>query len=114
MLWVQTNLFVQISGRVCVTKTVDQGAIASLVKPKTYKIGISVFLLALSIKSDNAKQGRTQKFLKGGGLNFSKGNQYPIVVNAVIVKQGFAVIVTSLQHLFVPKPCNNDFESCWL
>ena len=27
----------------------------------------------------------------------------------IIVKQGFAVIVASLQHLFVPKPCNNDW-----
>ena len=60
-------------------------------------------------------QGRTQKFLKrGGGVNFSKSNQYSIVVNLVIVKQGFAVIVASLQHLLIQKPCITDFESCWL
>ena len=58
-------------------------------------------------------QGRTKKFLMGG-LNFSKSNQYPIVVDLVIVKQGFAVIVASLQHLFIQKPCKNDFEKCWL
>ena len=62
---------------------------------------------------NDLNQGRTQKLSKRG-LNFSKSNQYPIVVNLVIVKQGFTVIVASLQHLFIPKPCNNDFESCWL
>ena len=58
--------------------------------------------------------GAHPEIFKAGGLNFSKSNQYPIVVNLVIVKQGFAGIVVSLQHLFIPKPCNNDFESCWL
>ena len=56
-------------------------------------------------------QGHIQKSLKGG-LNFSKSNQYPIVDNLVIVKQNFAVIVASSQHLSIQKPCNNDFESC--
>ena len=46
--------------------------------------------------------GAHPEIFKGGGLNFSKSNQYPIVVNAVIVKQGFAVIVASLQYLFIP------------
>ena len=60
------------------------------------------------------RPGAHPEIFKWGGLNFSKSNQYPIVVNAVIVNQGFAVIVASLQHLFIPKPCNNNFESCWL
>ena len=70
---------------------------------------------ANSVDGDNTgsnvccDQGRTQKFLKGG-LNFSKSNQYPIVVNLAIVKQDSTVIVPSLQHLFTQKPCNNDFE----
>ena len=60
-------------------------------------------------------QGRTQRVLKGG-LNFSKSNQYPLVVDFAIglVKRGFAVIVRSLQHFFIEKRCNNDFKSCWL
>ena len=59
----------------------------------------------------NQEQGRTQKFLKGGGgWIFQKATS--IVVNLVIVKQDFAVIVASLQHLLFQKPCNNDFESC--
>ena len=44
------------------------------------------------------------RILKEGGLNFSKSNQFPIVVNLVIVKQGFAVIDASLQHLFIKIP----------
>ena len=33
----------------------------------------------------------------------------------IIVKQGFVEIVgLYLQHLFIQKPCNNNFESCWL
>ena len=65
-------------------------------------------------KSLSSWPGTHPEIFKRGGLNFSKSNQYPIVVNAVIVKQGFVVIVASLQHLFISKPCNNDFESCWL
>ena len=68
---------------------------------------------SVQLKTNCLNQEHTQKFLKGG-LNFLKSNQYPIVVNLVIVKQGFAVIVASLEHLFIPKPCNNDFKSCWL
>ena len=56
----------------------------------------------LTGNSKLTSQGHTQKFLKGG-LNFSKSNQYPIVVNLVIVKQGFAGIVVSLQHLLIQK-----------
>ena len=89
---------------------------------------LPIWLLVLNVKQKSCeypmsfsqfglsqlRAGTHPEIFKGEGLNFSKSNQYPIVVNAVIVKQGFTVIVTSLQHLFVPKPCNNDFESCWL
>ena len=36
-----------------------------------------------------------------GGLNFLKSNPYLIAVNLVIVKEGFAVIVASLQDLLI-------------
>ena len=32
-------------------------------------------------------------FKGGGGLNFSKSNQYSVVVNLVKVKQGFAILI---------------------
>ena len=39
------------------------------------------------------KIGAHPEIFKEGGLNFSKSNQYSIVVNLVIVKQDFAVLV---------------------
>ena len=66
---------------------------------------MQVFLDAKPSQKGRLFQGRTQKFLEG-----VKSNQYPIVINLVIVKQGFAVIVASLKHLLIQKPCNNDFS----
>ena len=34
-------------------------------------------------------------------------------MHAIIVKRGFVISFILLQHLFIQKPCNIDFGSCW-
>ena len=59
-------------------------------------------IVCLSLHLEPSHPGDHPEIFKGGGFNFSKTNQYPIMVYlfqplmkmyAVIVKEGFAVIV---------------------
>ena len=68
-------------------------------------------------------QGCTQKFLKGWGFNFLKSNQIQFKLiycnhysnqNVRYSQTGFSGNSWILLHLFFQKPCNNNFENCWL